>query len=48
MINPGLVWLLRRSPLTLVRGLRRRFRGPKGILLAIWWRTGRWKLREVD
>ena len=34
-MNPGLVWLLRRSPLTLVRSVRRRFRGPKGILLAV-------------
>ncbi len=34
-MNPGLVWLLRRSPLTFTRGLRRRFRGPKGIALAV-------------
>jgi hypothetical protein len=34
-MNPGLVWLLRRSPLTFTRGLRRRFRGVKGALLAV-------------
>lgn len=34
-MNPGLVWLLRRAPRTFLRGLRRRFRGVKGVLLAI-------------
>jgi len=34
-LNPGLVWLLRRSPLTLWRSCRKRLTGVKGALLAI-------------
>jgi len=34
-LNPGLVWLLRRSPQLLWRSSRKRLKGPKGILLAL-------------
>ena len=34
-MNPGLIYLLRKSPRALLRKLRRRFSGTKGVLLAI-------------
>ncbi len=34
-MNPGLVWLLRHTPRALLRNLRKRLRGWKGILLGI-------------